>query len=67
MAGERRSRIHSPDDPEAFVELEGFVRRHDRHVFHEGLRDDLAVEGIRMMYGQIEQAEGMFSGVRQDP
>ena len=32
--------IQSPDDLEAFVKVEGFVRRHDRDVFYEGLRDD---------------------------
>ena len=57
----------SPYNLEAFVKVEGFVRRHDRDVFHEGLRDDLAVEGIGMMCGQLEQPEGMLCRVWQDP
>jgi hypothetical protein len=31
------------------------------------LRDDLAVEAIGMMGGQIEEADGMLCRVRQDP
>ena len=63
MVRSRGSCIQSPDDLEAFVKVEGFVRRHDRNVFHEGLGDDLAVEGIGMMCGQIEEAEGMLCRV----
>jgi hypothetical protein len=63
----RASRIPSPDDLEAFVQVERVVRRHNRDVFHEGLRDDLAVEGIGMMRGQIEQPEGMLFRIRLDP
>src|SRR5881628_1446989 len=59
--------MQSPYDLEACVKVEGFVGCHDRDVFHEGLRDDLAIEGIGMMCGQIEQAEGMLCRVRQDP
>src|SRR5437667_7085204 len=47
----------SPYHLEAFVKTEGFVRCDDGDVFHQGLRDDLAVEGISMMRGQIEKPE----------
>jgi hypothetical protein len=57
----------SPYHPESFVKIEGFVRCNDWDVFHEGLCDDLPIEGIRMMCGQIEKLEGMFWRVRQDP
>jgi hypothetical protein len=57
----------SPHHLKAFVKTEGFVRCNDWDVFHEGLRDDLAVEGITVMCGQIEKPEGMFCRVRQDP
>jgi hypothetical protein len=60
-------RTRSPDDLEAAVKVEALVRGHDRHIFHERLRDQLAVERVGMMCGQIEQADGMFRRVRQDP
>jgi ABC-2 type transport system ATP-binding protein len=41
--------FQSPDDLETFVKLEGFVRGYDRNVFHQGLRDDLSIERIRMV------------------
>jgi hypothetical protein len=47
--GEDRSGIRSPDDSEALVQSECLIRCHDGNVFHQCLRDDLAVEGIRMM------------------
>jgi hypothetical protein len=43
------------------------LRCHDGDVFREGLGDDLAIERIGMMRGQIEQAEGVLRRVRQDP
>ena len=59
--------VVSPCDLEAFVHVERFVRRQDWDVFHESLRDDVPVEGIGMMRGQIEQPEGMLCRIRQDP
>jgi hypothetical protein len=50
----------SPNDLEAIVKVKGFVRCHDRDVFHEGWRDDLAVEWIGMKRREIEQPEGML-------
>jgi hypothetical protein len=65
--GEDHSGIRSPDDSEAFVQFEDPVRRHDGNVFHQRLRDDLAVEGIRMMSRQIKEAQCMLRRVGQDP
>jgi hypothetical protein len=67
--GKRRAEVasHSPYDLQTLVELEGFVRRDDRNVFHEGLGDDLTVERIRMMCGQIEETERMLRPIRHDP
>jgi len=41
-------RCASPYHLEVFVKTEGFVGCNDWHVFHEGLRDDVAVEGSRV-------------------
>jgi hypothetical protein len=63
----RHYHVRSPHDLEAFVKVERFVGRHDRDVFDKGLRDDLAVEGVGVMCGQLEETEGMRCCVRQDP
>ena len=44
--------------------MKRFVRCHDRDVFREGLRDDLAIEWIGVVCGQIEQAEGRLQQER---
>ena len=68
----RSSWIRSPDNPEAFVQVEGFVRRHDWDVLHKGLRNDLAVEGIcistprqRVRLGECELCSGTAISVRE--
>jgi hypothetical protein len=53
-----------PNDLEVLVKVEGFVRCHDWDVFHEGLRDDLAIEWIGMVCREIEQPEGMLWRIR---
>lgn len=57
------TRQRSPQDLEAFVKCERFVGRDDWDVLHEGLRDDLAVEGIGVMCGQIKKAQGMLEAI----
>jgi hypothetical protein len=42
------------------VQGEGFVRCDDWDVLHEGVRNDLPVEGIGVMCGEIEQSQGVL-------
>jgi hypothetical protein len=54
-----------PNDLKAFVETEFIVARDYRDFFAQSLRDDLAVERIGVVVGQIEEVGGMIHGVGQ--
>jgi hypothetical protein len=54
-----------PNNLEILVETELFVASHDGDVLAQSLRDDLAVEGIRVLKRQIEQTKGMPDCVGQ--
>lgn len=57
IARERRSVVGSPDIFDAFVEPECRVGGDDRDVLGQCLRDNLPVEGIAMVEGQVEEFE----------
>ena len=58
--------MNLPNDFESVVEPESVVAGNDWNVLRQSLRNDLSVEGIGVMWRQVEEFERVIEGKWQD-